>query len=67
MDNECYAVDGVLADVKRFVGRTFTSFLFVEQEDGEEERLVKVVPFQEEHGHHHLGVEEVYKEAVCRR
>ena len=64
-DRSCLPIDDVLEDVKRFVGRTTTSYLFVIQEDGEDERLLKVVPFGR--NGNMLDIEDAYKEAMCRR
>ena len=56
-----HLIDAALANVKRFIGVTNSSFLFVDQRGGGDECLVKVAPFEWE------TVEEVYKEALCLR
>ena len=45
IDTDFNPVGEELRDVKRFVGRTMSSYLFTSQANGEKELLVKVVPF----------------------
>ena len=53
-----------LMDVKRFIGQTSCSYLFVSQRPGEQEYMVKVVPCG---GAHQLSYEEAYKEATIQK
>ncbi|XP_066929492.1 serine/threonine-protein kinase haspin-like [Clytia hemisphaerica] len=59
-------VEEALLNVKRFVGKTTLSYLFVSQNPGEEEMLIKVLPFGDGNDQD-ASTLEAYREALCHR